>query len=233
MPGLLDINTPGGQQILYDFVNWHISGQLPVAPIGNVDYYNTYPKLFHVLEAGSFRTAAQKIAPIAIGAMSDHIFNMLLGRLEGRSKRDLRKLLKKIRKENYCVGLEIKPPCPHRHDYFDAFEESGKSNDSGETKIDALNRYTRAGRRLMMDFIDHENTGFHPTVKPGCVEHYLFRKEYSQHTSKSAFRSQAMKIAKDVACHAPDANAMRKIFEDVRLDFAQPKKLRSYKQKEE
>ena len=221
MVGQLDISTPGGQQILYDFVNWRISGHRPIPPIGSKEYWNSRPNLFHVLEEGGFRTAAKKIAPVAVGKMKQEDFDMLIGILQGKKHKLLRAKLRKDRHENPCDGLEIKPPFP-----FASIPETVQ-----EVKaINWLNRNNPAGRQLMLDFVNHRKTGFHPTDRVGRVEHWKSRPEY-QKVSKHAFRSAAIKIAKDVARHLPDEVEMAKIFEDACQAANQRKKLRSSKQK--
>jgi hypothetical protein len=222
----MDISTPGGQQVLYDFVNWRISGHKPVPPIGNVDYWNSRPKLFHVLTAPAFREAAKKIAPLAVGKMSQLDFDLLLGTLEGRANKSLRALLRKQRAENPCDGSEIKPPFPFTESNIKAICDMAKGNQGGKPRINALNRYTPAGRRLLMDFVDCHSTGFYPTVDVGRVEHYNFREEYRNGTSASAFRLQAKKIARDVAQHVPDDEGFAKLLEEAEQEAAQRKKLR-------
>ena len=222
MPGLLDINTPGGQQILYDFVNWRVSGRKPVTPISNT-FWNSRPSLYHVLTEKAFLDAAKKIAPVALGKMSNLEFNLLLGTLEGRNNKELWAQLCKEREENPCDGSKIQPPFPYTKEDFKRLHVSDK-----EPSIAPLNRYTFAGRRLLMDFVDSNEKLFHPTIEVGNVHQWRHRPEY-QKVTRSVFQSAALKIAKDVAYHVPDEVRMSEIFDEVRQDLNQKAKLRSNK----
>ena len=220
MKGVLDISQPGGQQILYNFVNWKLSGHEPIPPIGGVEHYNSRPSLFKVVSLDAFRSAAKKIAPVACGKMSQEDFDTLLrslGHLQNKKK--LQAEMKKHRRENPCNGSNINAPFPIKVD-----------ESMINTSIDLLNRYTAAGRRLLMDFVDCDKTGFDPTFKVGNAKHWRSRPEYQQ-VSRYAFRSQAVKIAKDVRYHVPNAEEMEKIFDEVLKEIAnrekQKKKLHS------
>ena len=204
MVSALDISTPGGQQILYDLVNWRISGHKPLAPHGNVDFYNSRPNVFHVVAQPTFRTAAQLIAPVAVGKMSEDDFHCLVCILSEPKHEKLVKELCETRAANPCDGSPINPPFP--------FACGLKSREPGA--IDKLNRYTKTGRRLLMDLVDHERTGFHPTEEVGNVRHWRSRKEF-QVATQDAFRSQALKMAKDVRHYMPNKKEMEKIIKEA------------------
>ena len=62
-----------------------------------------------------------------------------------------------------------------------------------------------AGYRLMLDYIDHENTGWELTKNIGCVAHYRSNSVYTEAAkTHDIFRSQAKKTAKDVAALMPN-----------------------------
>ena len=173
-----------------------------------------------------FLEAAKKIAPVAIGKMSQLDFNLLLGTLEGRKNKELRAQLCKERAENPCDGSKIQPPFPFTEEDFKRLHEP--PNDEGSV-LAPLNRYTPAGRRLLMDFVGNDKYLFHLTFEVGNVCRWNHRPEYKKVT-RSVFRSAALKIAKDVAYHVPDEVRMSEIFEEVRQDLNQKSKLRSSKQ---
>ena len=206
-------------QLLYEFVNWRISGHEPVPPIGNVAHYNS-KRLYcgnKEFSHSSFRTAALKIAEKAAGKMSEEDFHMLLFTIPGDKRKEDRQNLCTWRRENPDDGLEIIPPFPFN------LEELRQSI---ETPCDRINRYTPTGRRLLMDFVDYKNIGFDPKIEAGCVNHWRSREIY-QTVSKSAFRHQARLIARDVICYIPDSIAMEKMFEEaVRKARVQKDKLR-------
>ena len=223
----LNIHTPGGQQILYDLVNWRVSGHKPIPPIGNKDYWNSRPKLFHVVTEGAFRGAAQKIAPVAVGKMTEIDFHMLLRIVNGKKEKANRALLRMWRDQNPCDGSKINPPCPFTEEQFGTLV--GESTGS-EVQIDRLNRYTPAGRRLLMDFVGNDSQLFHPTYKVGNVDQWRHRPEYQQVT-RSQFRSAALSIAKDVSHYIPDEVQMTAIFDEAIEEVRYKQKLRSSKKK--
>ena len=157
------------------------------------------------LEQSEFRTAAQKMAKKAAGKMSKEDFHMLLFTIPGDKRKEARHNLCKWRRENPDDGVEINPPFP-----FNLEELRQKM----ETPCDKINRYTPAGRRLLMDLVDYEKTGFDPKIQAGCVEHWRSREIY-QTVSKSAFCSQAKMMAKDVSYYTPDSVEMEKMFQEA------------------
>ena len=204
MVGLLSIETPGGQQILWDFVNWRYTGHKPIRPIGGVSHYNSRPNLFHVVSDGAFRSACKKIAPVALGKMTEEDFNYLLGTFHEDCNKKLRAVLRMWRHDNPCNGVPINAPHMEK-----------KVQRSGNLTIALLDKHTTAGRQLLLDYIECDKTGFHPDKKVGCVKHYRSRPEYQQRgMTASAFRSQAKKIAKDVLAYVPDNNEMEAILEE-------------------
>ena len=179
-----------------------------------------------MLTSGGFGTAAKKIAPIALGKMNAQDFNMLLGMLNGEKNKRLRALLRMWRDQNPCDGSKINPPFPYPKEMFDELCSKGQ----GDAKIDVINRYTPAGRMLLIDFINHKKSGFHPNDQAGCVDHWRSKPEYMKAT-KGQFRSQALKIAKDVKQYMPDDVELAKMFEESRAACKQKAKLRSSKKK--
>ena len=205
---------------MYDFVNWRLSGHKPIPPIGGVEHYSSCPGLFQVVSLDTFRSTAKKIVPVAFGKMSQEDFAGLLCSLGNlKNSKQLQAQMKKHRRKNPCNGSKINPPFPIRVD-----------ESMTNTSIDLLNRYTEAGRRLLMDFVDCDNTGFDPVFHVGRAAHWRSRPEY-QKVSKHAFRSQAVMMAKDVRCYVPSAHKMEKMFDEVMEEIAdiekQTQKLRS------
>ena len=99
MVGQIDISTPAGQQMLYDFMNWQLTGHKPIPGFGGVSFQNLRQELYHAVTAGVFSNAAKKIAPVAVGKMTEEDFHLLLCVLNGRENRDLRRTLKQQRKD--------------------------------------------------------------------------------------------------------------------------------------
>ena len=112
MVSKMDISTPVGQQLLYNFVHWHLTGRKPIPGYYGVASYNSRQDIFRNVTISVFRAAAKKIAPIAVGKMPQEDFDMLFCLLERRNNKQLRKELKKQREENPCDGSEIKAPFP-------------------------------------------------------------------------------------------------------------------------
>ena len=215
MVGQMDISTPAGQQMLYDYVNWRLTGHKPIPGFGGASFRNSRQELYHAVTAGVFSNAAKKIAPVAVGKMTEEDFHLLLCVLDGRENRDLRRTLKQQRKDNPCDGSEIRAPFPVERQFLEGPD------------IDLLNVYTPSGRRLLLDFIDHENIGFHPAHEAGCDDHYRYRQEYVNAVTKDQFRSQAKKIAKVVLANVPCKEEMVEIFEAAERKVAQKQKAQS------
>ena len=208
-------------QLLYEYVNWRISSHQPVPPIGNVAHYKS--KSFYVdnVTHNQFTTAADKMAKKAAGKMSDEDFHMLLCTIPEDKKKRARHNLRKWRRENPDDGVDINPPFPFN------LEELRQAM---ETPCAKINRYTPAGRRLLMDFVDHETIGFDPKFQAGCVDHWRSREIY-QTVSKDAFCSEAKMMSKDATFYTPDSIQMEEMFQEAvkraRMEEAMRNKLRS------
>ena len=215
MVSKMDISTPIGQQLLYDFVHWRLTGRKPIPGYYGVALHNSCQDIFRNVTISVFRAAAKKIAPIAVGKMPQEDFDMLLCLLEGQNNKQLRKELKKQREENPCDGSEIKAPFPVDRTIIKGAD------------IDKFNVYTKVGRRILLDFIDHKNTGFSPKLHAGSAQHYRSRQEYIDAGTIDQFRWKAKVIARDVMRNVPCREKIAEIFQEAEEEVAQRKKARA------
>ena len=77
MVGQMDISTPAGQQMLYDYVNWRLTGHKPIPGFGGASFRNSRRELYHAVIAGVFSNVARKIAPADVGKMTYEDFYLL------------------------------------------------------------------------------------------------------------------------------------------------------------
>ena len=76
MVGQMDISTPAGQQMLYDYVNWRLTGHKPIPGFGGASFRNLRQELYHAVTAGVFSNAAKKIAPVAVRKITHKDFHL-------------------------------------------------------------------------------------------------------------------------------------------------------------
>ena len=82
-------------------------------------------------------------------------------------------------------------------------------------------------RRILLDYIDHKNTGFSPKLQAEYAEHYRSRVEYTKEGTLDQFCWKAKKIARDVMRNVPFREKIAEIFQEAEEEVAQRKKARA------